>query len=40
MATVYEIFRDCYLRTRNCDSKWFEYLMLAWYFDFDLHFDE
>lgn len=40
MATLYEIFRDCYIRKRNCPPVWFDMEMLAWYWDYDIYMGE
>lgn len=40
MATLYEIFRDCYIRKRNCSPVWFDMEMLAWYWDYEIYMGE
>ena len=40
MATLYEIFWDCYIRKRNCPFVWFDMEMLAWYWDYEIYMGE
>lgn len=40
MATLYEIFKDCYIRTRNCSPVWFDMEMLGWYWDYEIYMGE
>lgn len=40
MATLYEIFRDCYIRKHGCQPVWFDMEMLSWYWEYEIYMGE